>query len=246
MRKIMAALCAVLLVLFLLSCSGRFELRLEKAGSAKPARASMESKLDDALIRSIFQRMADFSGEEAPELDGPLFDEEAVALAFKARKDIKLESLGMPSPASLKAELSIPDLQRLGSEPGVDKGFFDITEKAGLRSLSFRLDRDNVQRLPDIIPAFDPDLLELLSPPSLYGDEISVQEYRDSVLAIFVGRKNLPALDAASVDIRIVAPGKILSQSGGRMEGNVFIAKLPLLTLLVLEEPYEFSFSWRD
>lgn len=231
------------LALALAACGGRVDIELGASGSAK---VRMQAKMEDGVVRNAIERIASFTGQEAPDPDAPLFDEEALRDALAGRSDIKVDSASAYDPDSVKAEFSVPDLLAMGEGDDGSSPFFALKTANGEKTLSFRLDRGNVARLPELFPVFDPEFIEILSPPALFGDDLSAEEYRDGSLALFIGAKNLPSVDRSAVEIRISPPGKILSQKGGKVAGNAFSATLPLLTALVLEKPYEFSLTWKE
>jgi hypothetical protein len=234
---------AAIAIGMLSGCSGRIDIDLAASGSAK---LRTQTKVDGAVVRGLAERIASFTGNDAPPADAPFFSADALKEALKARKDLSLDSVEIPDHDSMKASFAIANIMKLGTKGDEPSPFFTMKAAPGQKTLSLRIDRDNVALLPELIPAFSSGLFEMLAPPALYGDEISEQEYRDNSLALFVGAKNLPAVDKAAAEIRITPSGKIVSQKGGRVEGNTFIASLPLLTILVLEKPYEFSLSWKE
>jgi hypothetical protein len=224
-------------------CSGHYAINIEAGGAAS---AHMETSLDEGVIRGVMTRMAEYAGEEAPAAGEPFFDKKAISDSFAGRKDVNLKKVEILGPASMAVTVSVPDIAKVGSQNGGESPFFKLKKANGLNTLMFSLDRGNVARLPEIFPTMDSGLLELLSPPSLYGDDISAQEYRDSSLALFLGTKNLPSIDKSAAEIKITVPSKITASTGGKAEGATFTASLPLLTVLVLERPFEFSLSWKD
>jgi hypothetical protein len=96
-----------------------------------------------------------------------------------------------------------------------------------------------------LLPGIDMDIAEILAPPALYGDELSVEEYKES-LTPFLGKKGVQSLEKAKLDLKISAPSTITSVAGGKAEGRIFTTSIPLLKAMVLEEPISFSLSWKN
>lgn len=225
------------------ACSGRIDIALDASGAAK---LTTQTKVDGAVMKGMMERISSVTGNAAPASDAPFFSADSLKKAVKDRKDLSLDSVEVPDQNTMKASFTVANIMKMGGKDKDASPFFSLKASGSQKTLTFRLDRKNVARFPELMPSMDSGFFEMLAPPSLYGDEISEQEYRDNSLALFVGQKNLPAVDKSGAEIRITPPGKIVSQAGGRIEGNTFIATLPLLTVLVLDKPYEFSLTWKE
>jgi hypothetical protein len=242
-KKISAVFSIIVAVALFASCAGRIDIALDASGSAKLA---MQTKVDGAVMKGMMERISGVTGNAAPAADTPFFSSDSLKKAVKDRKDLTLDSVEVPDQNTMKASFTVANFLKMGAKDKDPSPFFAMKASGAQKTLTFHLDRKNIARLPELMPSMDSSFFEMLAPPSLYGDEISEQEYRDNSLALFVGQKNLPAVDKSGAEIRITPPGKIVSQTGGRIEGNTFIANLPMLTVLVLEKPYEFALTWKE
>ncbi len=234
----MMSACALLLTA--VGCSARYDVSILKGGAAD-IRFSLEA--NEAVMKSMAEKAALFTGEET-EGKAMTFDVEGIRAAAATRKDVKILSLEEPDAMSLKGRASVPALASLGADGDKASSFFSYQEKGGVATLAFKLDRGNAAGISDLLIGLDRDFIELLAPPALYGDEITEEEYAQSLVP-FIGKKDLPVFQASNAVFRLTAPGKVVSSSGGKLEGNALVVTVPAMRALVLEKPIEFSLSWK-
>jgi hypothetical protein len=241
-REALFAFLAALAVFSLAaSCKARYDIKLYKDAHADVA---FSMAVDESAAKDMEAKAAAFSGDSSQKVSLE-FDPEAMKKAFAARKDLKLGSIEKTGKTAGKGTFSVLDISAFGKKDAASLGFFTITEANGQKTLAFSLNRENAQNLPSLMVGVSGDFLEILAPPALYGDDLSVDEYKQTLLP-FIGKKNMPALEAAIAEIRITPPGAISGSEGGKVEGNVFIAMVPMMSALVLEKPVEFSVSWKN
>jgi hypothetical protein len=97
-----------------------------------------------------------------------------------------------------------------------------------------------------LFPGIDKRIIDSLSPPALEADPVSAEEYRLNLEQVIIGKKNMPAFDACAVNIAITAPKVIVSATDGSISGTVFRMRIPLFSLLTLENPISFSLRWNE
>jgi hypothetical protein len=233
-------LCVLALVLLaaLSGCSARYDISLVKGAQADIA---FSLTVDKAVMENMAQKAAGFSNDGSAPVT-PEMKVETIKEALSGRKDVKVISIEKVSDTAVKGRLSVPDLAALGGTP--ETAFFGYTEAAGTATLSFHLDRKNASKLPELMVGLDKTFIEILAPPALYGDELTEDEYKQALLP-FIGKRDMPAFEAAKADFRITPPGKINASSGGKVEGNTFIVTVSAMKAMVLDKPIEFSLSWR-
>jgi hypothetical protein len=86
--------------------------------------------------------------------------------------------------------------------------------------------------------------MDALSPPALEEDPVTVDEYR-TMLASILGERAMPAMEAASLDLSISAPGEVIGSGGGILSGSTLATKVSLIDVLVLEKPIELWMRWK-
>jgi hypothetical protein len=240
MKKPAIAFIAAAAAIMMSACSARYELTMLKGGSADMA---FSINADKGVMESMAEKASMLTDEDT---EGKIlaFDIEGIRAAFSNRKDMKLVSLEKTSETGIRGKASLPDISALGSGKEKSQSFFTYSEAKGTATLSFKLDRNNAADLSTVLVGLDRNFLELLAPPALYGDDLSEAEYEQALLP-FIGKKDMPAFKNAQAEFRIIPPGKILSSKGGRVEGNAFVVTVYAMQAMVLENPIEFSLSWK-
>jgi len=217
------------------ACSGSVGAAFAADGGAR-----VSVSLD--MPKELSLRIKKLAGRKA---ESPLFDLAAIRASATSRKGISIIALSSPNPDSVRAEFSVADVSAFAASAKLaDGGVLLVSSQADKIEVKLRLERGTAQELIALFPGIDPALLEALSPPAFGESTLTAAEYRETLSAL-LGKKNLPEIEAAAIDLRLTAPKPLLASSGGKQEGTSLVAKLPLIDLLVLEKPIELSLSWR-
>jgi len=225
------------------SCSGNLDATLKTDGSV---RAAVRIDIPEALSGRVRQFVGIGSRE-------PLFSTDAVKNQFLGRTSINLVDVSSPTPDILTSVVWVQNLDTLIADTSIVPPGMILYQKIpaqgsapAMRELSVNLSRENAPYMIKLFPGVDKRIIESLSPPALEPDPVTADEYRLNLEQVIIGKKNMPAFDACSVDIAITVPKVISSASGGNFSGPVFRAKLPLFNLLTLEKPIAFSMRWPE
>lgn len=219
---------------FLSACAGSAKLAFRSDGSVGIA---LDAAIPDALAAKL-RKLAALS-ETAP-----LFDVEAARKAAKAHPNLRSFTIGAPGPDAYTARMEAPSLAALLAEPELAaSGALSLSRGKGWTELRLHLARGGVEPLLGLAPGLDRDLLEALSPPALDPEPIAKGEYRTMLKGI-LGEKALASLDGAVCRLTVEVPGRVISSTGGRLEGRVLSVNIPLLDLMVLEEPVDLRIRW--
>lgn len=218
----------------LTGCAGSASLALRQDGSLG---ISLDAGIPGALAAKLRKLSSLSEG-------APLFDVEAARRTATSHQGLTSLTIGAPGPDAYTARIEAPSLEALLSEPELaSSGALRITTGQGWKELELRLERGHVEALLGLAPGLDRELLEALSPPALDPEPITKAEYH-SMLRGILGEKALASLDAAVCRLSITVPGRVLGSSGGRLEGRSLSASIPILDLLVLEEPIDLKIRW--
>lgn len=224
----------LLLGAFLASCAGSASLALRSDGSVA---LGVDAAIPGPLAAKL-RKLASLSDT------APLFDVEAARKAAARHPKLRSFTIGAPGPDAYTARIEASSLASLLAEPELaQSGALGLATGPGWKELSFHLARGGVEPLLGLAPGLDRDLLEALSPPALDPEPISRAEYRTMLKGI-IGEKALASLDSATCRITVEVPGRVLASAGGRLEGRTLTATLPLLDLMVLENPIDLRIRW--
>jgi len=181
-------------------------------------------------------------GGEKPVLDG-----EAIGRSISVAPGIRSVSLKNTSSASIEGSISLTNVgDFLALKGGVAKNrFITYTEGriAGSSSITIRLDRDSA---PEIISLLSPDVedyLSVLMAPAVLGETSTKQEYLDLLASIY-GRPLSNEIKEAKIRVFIEFPRPVTAVKGGSATGKLADFSVPLLDILVLDQPLQYEICW--
>jgi hypothetical protein len=231
------AFLAVMLILS--SCSASVGASIRQDGGG---RLAIQAEVPSALSAK-FRKLA--AGGSSASASGPFFDAASIRKSVAARPGLSVLSLEQPTPDSIKIELEARDLASLAASPDI-KGSRLLSIKKGedWTEASLRLDKASAKAALSLMQGLDPDLMEALSPPALDEEPITAAEYK-TMLKSVLGEKAMPAIESASVTIKLSAPGAVIGSGGGSLSGSTLTATIPTLTIMCLEKPIEIWLRWK-
>lgn len=240
-RMKLGVLSAALLAMTALfpACSASVASAIGADGSL---RVSIHAEVPSALAVK-FRKLADLGSGGISK--GPFFDLEAIRKSLAARPGLVIDEIGQPGPDSVRLILSARNMAELAASPDFkDTGLITISNGPDWAECRFRMERGAAKVLASLLPGIDPYLMDALSPPALEEDPVTVDEYR-TMLASILGERAMPAMEAASLDLSISAPGEVIGSGGGILSGSTLATKVSLIDVLVLEKPIELWMRWK-
>ena len=237
MKKFGLIFFAFLLAVFS-SCSARFDGVVKEGGAAVLTLKTALEPRTSALIRSIKNFMGDGG-------DGPVLDGQAMGRSMAAAPGIGSVSLKNTGPSALEGGISITNIGNFLVRGGAKSKFITYTEgrAAGTSSIVIVLDR---QSAPEIIATLSPEIEEYLSAlmaPAVLGEDSTKQEYLDLLASIY-GRPLSNEIAGAKVSALIEFPRTVTTALGGQAKGKQAEFDIPLVDILVLENPLRYEVSW--
>ncbi len=244
-------LAAGALLLLLASCSESQRLVVAADGSGS---AEVEVRLSPMLVSYLHDLMASMESEgtrggsttAAP----PIFDLPRVRSAFERLPGVSGVEAHSPSDGSLSLRFAFRSLSELlqGPQAGGGRNPMALTTVDGATTIRFHLDRENLIALTSLPPLRDNPLLLALIPKEgsqvTEAQELDLLEYAfgdyapaDSSVAAVVR--------ASAIRVSLTVEGRILAQQGGTQEGNTVVFTAPLLRILALERPLDYSVTFR-
>jgi len=110
------------------------------------------------------------------------------------------------------------------------------------KSLTVHIDRKNFKELSSVFPAMDNAAFEGIAPQE--QDAITESEYLD-MIEFTLGPDGPAALKASYVDLVVKPEGTIVSQTGGTVANGQVTFRIPLIRLLMLDKPLDYSLVWK-
>jgi hypothetical protein len=161
-----------------------------------------------------------------------------------ARPGLTVKKIASPSPDVLEVDLAFRSVEEVyGSVEAVKKsGLVQYTESGGQKSLKVHIDRKNFKELSNVFPAMNNAAFEGIAPQE--QDTITESEYLE-MIQFTLGPEGPAALKASFIDLVMKPEGTIVSQAGGTLANGVVTFRIPLIRLLLLDKPLDYSLVWK-
>ncbi|MDR2743240.1 MAG: hypothetical protein LBB98_13975 [Treponema sp.] len=223
-------------MLFFASCSGKVEGVLKQDGSA-------EIELEIALGRHMVERLRLLNRVmQAQDAEAPLLDGPAIALSMKAAPGISAVSLRNQGPSAVAGTVSVSRVDAFLALPARAAGTpFIRYDPAG--RLVITLDRETGPALLSLFSEDVRDYLSTLAAPVATGIPLTKTAYRE-IMASLHGSQVAGEIAAARIPITIEFPRPVREIKGGAAQDRHARFDLPLIDLLVLEQPLIYEVTW--
>jgi hypothetical protein len=226
-----------LAVLLAVSCSIRQDVTVETTGSGT---VSMRIKLEKVFMDYLTD-LAQLTGDTR---GGRIFDVEEIKKGFAQREDLELRRISSPTPDVLEMDIAFRSIERVfAREEKLQRaGIVSFTKTAAGYSLRFHLDRGNFDQVLEFLPFLKNPLFEGLAPQE--GDATTEKEYLE-MIELALGEEGATKLQSSTIETRVTVKGTLVSQEGGTASGRVVTYKIPLLRVLLLDKPLDYSIVFR-
>ena len=235
---------AILLILgsfFLFSCTIKQEAVVAPDGSGS---VSFHFEVQQFFADTIMD-MADFSGDEEAFKDGKFFDVEKTKEGFMKMEEVTLISLSSPSPNEMEGEFSFKDVEAVfkNEEELTQAGIITFSRRGGESTLKVHLDNRNFRQISSFSPALKNPLFEMFGHQE--NDDTTEGEYLEMIEFAF-GEEGVKGLKASIIELAVTVQGELISQEGGKRKGkNQVIFNIPMIDLLLLQKPMDYSITFK-
>ena len=225
------------------SCSAQINGSLMASGQAELyISASLEPKMT-----SLLSRLADFSGTAKPEasfLDGP-----AISASFAKSPGITSVLLKNISKNAIEGPVIISRIQDLlndETDGNKLKKFVDFVQQSPSAPgrCSINIDLDSGPALLALISPDISDYLSALMAPIATGERLSKSEYLLLTASVY-GKNIADEINGSAVKFAVEFPGQVQRVSRGSFSGKKAECSIPLLEILVLEQPFNYEAVWK-
>jgi hypothetical protein len=117
----------------------------------------------------------------------------------------------------------------------------EYSESDGKKTIRLHLDRSNYPRLAFTFPLLASPAFAAFGPQA--NDTTSDEDYLEMV-RFSIGDDAPALLKKSYLTLTLDPEGEILSQSGGVIEGGAVVFRIPLLRLLILDKPLDYSVTY--
>jgi hypothetical protein len=239
MRRAFASPLTTSLLILLAGCSATHTVVLKGDGSG-----TMTVHIEvTRLLHDYIAGLSQVSGESR-DLNGTIFDLEAVRKGFEAQPGITVQSIASHNPSSLDVQIAFASLSRLfeGQLGLKSANAISFTESNGLETLKIHLDRSNYGQIAAFFPMLESPMLQGLGPQV---DQKTTEDDYLEMVRFSLGDDGPAQVRQSSIMIVVQPEGEIVSQSGGTVNAETVVFRVPLLGLLLLAAPLDYSLSFK-
>jgi len=239
--QVVAFLILAALTFGVISCSVKQEAYISTDGSGK---VSFKFAVEDFFVQTI-RDMTEFLGEENSDLPkGQIYDVEQMKKDFDENEGVDLIRLESPKTEVLEGEFRFQNIEEVFSreEELTQAGMLTFRKKGDVYDLQVRLERDTFPQLYDFAPILKTPFFEMFGPMENAG--VSKEEYLE-MLEYALGEKGPPGVLNSEIKLTVNVEGEVLDQQGGKFENGKVVFRIPLIKVLVLNEPLEYGIQFR-
>jgi hypothetical protein len=231
---------SLIAVFFLFSsCTARIQGALDTGGGGEFTLSTALEPRMSVLIRSLSKA----GGGQAS--DGPVLDGPAIARSMEKAPGVAAVSLRNTAPAAVEGSVRVSRLADFLAPAG-GGGFISLEQGPGGRGgrLTIRLNRESGPEILSLLSPEVSDYLSALMAPLATGEVLGRAEYLDLAASVY-GRAVADEIAGGRIRASIDFPGPVGSVRGGVFSGKRADFDLPLLDLLVLEQPLNYEVVWK-
>ena len=222
----------------------RVHLQVDGSGSSTLA-VSLDASFVDYL-----RALAEVGGGDLLPEDH-IFDVDEIAAAIAARPGVELIDIATPAANELHLELAFADLQAVFA---VDAAEAERGQPAGTplvslsspsargRTLRIHMSADNYWQLARLFPSLDNPLMASLGPqpqmPITDGEYLEMMQFA-------LGDQAPAQIVDSWVEVEVAIDGTVVAQQGGELTETGVLFRIPLLRILVLDQPLDYSVTFR-
>jgi hypothetical protein len=195
------------------------------------------------LLHEYIARLSDVSDKPVLGPGGRYFDAESIRKDFESRPGITVTKAATPSNDAMDLELEFDSIQHVFTQDESLKNSAALaySESGGKKTISLHVDRSNYPQLARTFPLLASPAFAAFGPQA--NDATTDDEYLEMV-RFSIGDDAPALLKKSFITLTLDPEGEILSQSGGEITGGAVVFRIPLLRLLVLDKPLDYSVTF--
>lgn len=226
------------------SCTLKQTLNINKEAAGD---ISFELTLAPFFVE-VAEQLSELFPEEndIPDSSHGIFDVVKIREDFSKSSGSILEKLENPSSNILQGTLLFDDIRTALNGSGSNNilEIFSFTTKNNINTVSVEINYETVEQFLMANPSMNSPLMESFGPLANRG--LNKEDYLD-MMQFALGDESRVGIRESYLIMDINVDGKIISQSGGtKVDQDTVRFKIPLLRILLLDEPESFSVSFSD
>lgn len=239
MKKGFCFLFAISIILIFTTCTIKQEVELEKDGSG---RVDFHIKIERFFLDYLLD-MAELTGELELSEQSTIFDIEKIRAGLKQKPGVTVTRLASPAPEVVEGSFTFRNIEEVfNNEALLTKAeVMSFTRVDNVRSLKLHLDRGNFEHIYSLFPILASPVVESFGP--LENEGTSEKEYLE-MMEFALGEEGPKGIMNSFIDLVIKINDRLLSQSGGTINKEGVSFQIPLIRVLLLDQPLDYSISF--
>jgi hypothetical protein len=214
---------------------------LVTACTAKPAVDVKGDGSGTATVRLEVKKLfADyFTADEG----AVVFDTGRIKKGMEKRPGFAVRRVASPTPESLEMELAFDDIRSLFSDksPPENDGIISVTQKDGKTTIALHLEKSSAKKVGGLFSDVSNPAFKEMSPREQRTR--TEKEYLEAI-EFAVGKEGPPLMKSSYLELTVRPDGALVSQVGGAIVNGAVVFRVPLLRMLMLEKPLDYSITF--
>lgn len=188
-----------------------------------------------ADLVALVQDLADLPGVARPE--SGVINLRPIRNRLGERPGVTVRRVEAPAEDRVELELAFVDVRAVlpNADGAADVAVVTVEETAEGTRVRLHFDLDNYPQLAEVFPLLDDPVIRSMGPEENAG--LTAEDYL-SLMAFILGPDGPQAISDSLVTTRVTVDREVVAQRGGRVEGGAVVFEVPLLDLLLLNEPF--------
>jgi hypothetical protein len=238
-RYLLLPACLLAFILAFSACTLKNEATLNIDGSGT---VSFDYSVEPFFVATL-QEMAELTGDTTMP-KGKIFNIPQLEKDFAEKQTVTLKDIISPSNEKLKGFFSFDDIELVFIDQAklTESGIISLIEQGDKKILKLNLNKKNYRQVSDLFPIIETPLFEMFGPQD--GEYITEDEYFGMVELAF-GEDGAEGLHRSFIELKVNVQGSVISQQGGIIRDNSVIFKIPIIKVLTMNEPLQYSIVFR-
>ena len=212
--------------------------------AACTAKPTIELKGDGSGTASMrFEVKKLFADYFTSEGSAKVFDAGRIEKGMEKRPGFTVKRIATPTPETLEMDLAFTDIRSLFSDksPPDNDGIVSVTQKGGQTTVALHLDKASAKKVGALFSDVSNPAFKEMSPREQRTR--TEKEYLEAI-EFAVGKEGPPLMKSSYLELTVKVDGEIVSQTGGAIVNGAAVFRVPLLRMLMLEKPLDYSVTF--
>ncbi|MBA7570390.1 hypothetical protein ES708_12139 [subsurface metagenome] len=237
-KKVLYLLFVILTISIFSTCTIKQEVELEKDGSGR-----VDFRIEiERFFLDYHLDMAELTGELELSEQSTIFDIEKIRAGLNQKPGVTVTRLVSPITEVVEGSFTFRNIEEVfNNEALLTKAeVMGFTRVDNVKSLKLHLDRGNFEHIYSLFPILASPVVESFGP--LENEDTSEKEYLE-IIEFALGEEGPEGIMNSFINLDIKVDGRLLSQSGGTMNKEGVSFQIPLIRVLLLDQPLDYSIT---